>query len=277
MKKVELHVIMIWKDFFSRTGAITAMIYDIQSASLWKRISAGIFDAILTVILAVGIALVLSVALGYDATNAEFEQLQSKYEEEYSVKFDIPTADYEKLSEAEREAYDGAYAAFIKDDRVLYLYNMIVNLSILMTTLSILVSDLLLEFLVPIIIGNGQTLGKKIFGIGLVRSDCVKITNFQLLVRTLLGKFAVETMIPIYIILMIFWGTMDITGTFVVLIILLTQLIMITVTKTNSLLHDMLSVTAAVDISSQMIFETPEAKIEYQKKLAAERAARQSY
>ncbi len=253
------------------------MIYDIQPASLWKRISAGIFDAILTVILAVGVALVLSAVLGYDATNAEFEQLQSQYEEEYSVKFDIPTADYEKLSEAEREAYDSAYAAFIKDDRVLYLYNMIVNLSILMTTLSILISYLLLDFLVPIIIGNGQTLGKKIFGIGLVRSDCVKITNFQLLVRTLLGKFAVETMIPVYIILMIFWGTMDITGTFVVLIILLTQLIMITVTKTNSLLHDMLSVTAAVDISSQMIFETPEAKIEYQKKLAAERAARQSY
>ena len=42
------------------------MIYDLQRASLWKRISAFLFDAILLGIAAVLFAWCLSAALGYD-------------------------------------------------------------------------------------------------------------------------------------------------------------------------------------------------------------------
>ena len=40
------------------------MAHDIQKADLWKRIAAWMFDGILTGILAVGIACLLSVLLG---------------------------------------------------------------------------------------------------------------------------------------------------------------------------------------------------------------------
>lgn len=48
-------------------------------------------------------------------------------------------------------------------------------------------------------------------------------------------------------------------------------------TRTNSALHDLLAGTVVVDIGSQMVFRTTEDLIAYQKKVAAERAARQTY
>lgn len=262
---------------FAQGGEYRNMVYDLQKAGLWKRIAAGVFDVIITVILATGVAFLLSAVFGYNSYDETFNTVYAEYEKEYGVTFDIASEDYAALTDAEKQVYDAAYKAFIGDETVLYSYNMIVNLSLLITTLSLLITYLLLEFSVPLIFGNGQTLGKKIFGIGLVRTDSVKLTNFQLFVRTVLGKYTIETMIPVYIIMMIFWNMMDIAGAFVIIVILLVQLVMITVTKTNSLLHDMLAVTAAVELGSQMIFDTPEAKIEYQKKIAAERAARQTY
>lgn len=253
------------------------MIYDLQKAGLWKRIAAGIFDAILLVTLAVGIAFLISTVIGYDTHSQFLDSAYAEYEAEYGIVFDIPADEYESLSNEEKQNYDKAYEALIKDDDVIYAYNMVVNLSILIMTLSILIAYVVLEFVVPIMFGNGQTLGKKIFGIGLMRTDGVKLTNFQLFVRTVLGKYTIETMIPVYILMMIFWNMLNVTGTVVIFAILLTELVMILVTKTNSLLHDMLAVTVAVELNSQMIFETPEAKIEYQKKISAERAARQTY
>ncbi len=268
---------LLCKAFFTKEAKQHKMIYDLQKASVWKRIASGVFDAIIAGILIVGVALLLSSVLGYDKHNDTYTKAYNEYEKEYGVDFDISETEYGKLTEEEKNRYQSAYEAFIGDDNVLYSYNMIINLSLLTATLSVFISYLSLEFIVPLFIGNGQTVGKKIFGIGIMRTDGVRVTNFQLFVRTVLGKFTVETMIPVYIVLMIFWNMMDITGTFVLLIILLTQIIMITVTRTNSLLHDMLAVTVTVDIGSQMIFDTEADKIEYQKKLAAERAARQTY
>ena len=59
---------------------------------------------------------------------------------------------------------------------------------------------------VPLKLGNGQTIGKKVFGIGVMRVDGVQLTTIQLFIRTILGKFTLETMIPVYIVLMIFFN-----------------------------------------------------------------------
>ena len=54
------------------------MITDLQKAGLWKRISAGLLDAIALGMLAVGIATLLSVLLGYtshmDNLNAAYDR-----------------------------------------------------------------------------------------------------------------------------------------------------------------------------------------------------------
>lgn len=253
------------------------MVYDLQKAGMWKRIAAGMFDGILVTILAVGCAFLLSLALGYDGYSDTLNTAYEKYETEYGVEFELTQEEYQSMTDLQRQNYDAAYAALVADGEAMYAYNMMINLTLVITTLGILLAVLALEYVVPLLLGNGQTLGKKIFSLGLMRTDGVKMNNMQLFVRTILGKYTIETMIPVCICLMIFWGTLDMTGTLILLALLIAEIVIMAVTRTNSLLHDLLAGTVVVDISSQMIFRTTEDLIAYQKKIAAERAARQTY
>ena len=182
-----------------------------------------------------------------------------------------------KKTAEEKAVYDEAYQALIGDEQVLYSYNMVINLSLLITTIGILLGLLVTEFVLPLLLKNGQTLGKKAFGLGLVRPDGVRITTLQLFIRALLGKYTVETMIPVYILLMFLWGTMDITGTVVLFALAVAQLICLVVSRENAAIHDKLAGTVVVDIASQKVFGSAEELIEYTKRIHAERAAKQDY
>jgi uncharacterized RDD family membrane protein YckC len=250
------------------------MEHALQKASLGKRIAAGILDGILICILATGFAFLLSVLLGYDGYYQTLTGGYSRYETQYGVSFDIPR---EELSDADREKWDAAYKALSQDEEVIQAYNVVLNLTLVIASVAILLSVLAWEFAVPLLLHNGQTVGKKVFSLGLVRVDGVQVTNLQLMVRALLGKFTVEIMIPVFVILMAFWGISGLIGPIVLLALLVAQAICLCVSKTNALLHDQMAGTAVVDISSQRIFRSTEDLIAYQKQVAAERAARQTY
>lgn len=253
------------------------MVTDLQKASLWKRISAGLFDLILVAILAVGAAALLSVIFGYNTHNQNLTDAYARYEAEYGVEFQMTQAEFEALSQQEQDTYYQAYEALIADQEVLYLYNMVVNLTLLIITFGIFLSLLVLEFAVPMLLKNGQTLGKKIFGIALMRVDGVKLTGVQLFIRTVLGKFTLEVMIPVYVLIMIFFNSIGLVAVAVLGALLVGQVLSMTLSRTGGLLHDTIAATVAVDMASQMIFDTPEQKLEYIKRLHAEDAARQEY
>lgn len=253
------------------------MITDLQKASFSKRIAAAILDAMLLCVVAVGVAALLTWALGYADHSAALQQSYSRYESQYGVEFSISQSEYEALSDQQQKNFDAAYAALIADDDVMYHYNMVVNLTVLIITFSILLAMVLLEFVVPLLLKNGQTVGKKVFSLGLMRTDAVQVTPVQLFTRTILGKFTIETMIIVYILVLIFFNSIGIVGPLVIGGILLTQIICLAVTKTNSPIHDLLASTVVVDISSQKIFRSTQDLIDHQKKIAAERAARQDY
>ena len=181
------------------------------------------------------------------------------------------------MTDAQRQNYDAAYEALIADEPAMRAYNMVISLSMVITSAGILLAMLIWEFFVPLWLGNGQTLGKKIFSLCLMRNDGVKLNNLQLFARTVLGKFAVETMIPVYILMMLFWGTAGLGGTLLLFALALAQLLCIAFSRTNSAIHDFLAGTVVVDITSQMIFRTTEDLIAYKKRIAAEQAARQAY
>ncbi len=63
--------------------------YDLQKASMWKRISALLCDFIVLSVVVVGMAFVMSTVLGYDTRAAQLENLSEAYEKEYNVDFDI--------------------------------------------------------------------------------------------------------------------------------------------------------------------------------------------
>jgi uncharacterized RDD family membrane protein YckC len=253
------------------------MSLDLQKASMWKRISAYIFDGILMITLAVAFGWLLSLILGYDGYNDQVNQAYAKYEAEYGVVFDVTQSEYDAMSQEQKDQYQLAYDALIADEDAMLAYNIMLNMTMLIVTTGILLSMILLEFVVPMLLKNGMTLGKKIFSIGVVRTDCVRITGVQLFVRTMLGKFTVETMIPIYMILMFLWGTLSATAVLILMLLLMVQLILVLVSRNHSAIHDLLAGTVTVDYASQMIFRSTDDLIDYQKKLAAEEAAREEY
>lgn len=250
---------------------------ELQKGSMWKRISAWLLDIILLGILAVGAGLLLSAILNYNGHNAALEADYARYEESYGVIFDITADEYSAMTEQQRQQYDAAYQALVADQEVVYRYNLVLNLTLVITTLGILVAYLILEFGVPLLFGNGQTLGKKVFGLGLVRSDGVQMSTLQLFVRTVLGKFTVGTMIPVYLCIMLFFNIVGLGGTLLLMALGVAQAVLMGVTRNHSAIHDLLAGTVVVDIASQRIFRTSEELIEYTKRIHAEQAARKPY
>ena len=253
------------------------MMLDLQKASVLKRVSAFLLDIILLLILITGFAFVMSVVTGYDGYNERLEAVEQTYEEKYGVSFDISEEEYNKMTEDQRKYFDEAYAEFAKDEDALYLYNMQFNLILMISTVSILLAYVVLELILPLVFKNGQTVGKKIFGIALVHTNGVRLSTLALFVRTVLGKFTLETMIPVYIFIMALFGTLGLTGTIMLLLILVLQIGVILITKTNSCIHDLLANTVAVDLSSQMIFDSVDAMNEYKKKIHAEQVKNADY
>jgi uncharacterized RDD family membrane protein YckC len=253
------------------------MTTDLQKASFSKRIAALLLDFILLTIIITGVAVVITAVTNYDAYVQAADARQKHFESEYNVRFDITEEDYLALSKEKQQVYTDAYQALYKDKAFLAAYNNMLSLILLILSVSIFAGVFIADFIVPMFLKNGQTLGKKIFGIGLIRVDGVQITPLQLFVRTVLGKFAIELMIPTYIVIMLFFNLANIIHVAIVAVLLLAQLVCIIVTKTNSAIHDLLAGTVAVDIASQRIFRNTEELLEYTKKIHAERANRSSY
>lgn len=250
---------------------------DLQKASVWKRISALLLDGILLSILTVGFAFLLSLAIGYDAHSARLARYYSDYETEYGITFSISQEEFASLDEAAQQRYEAAYAALAEDAGAAQTFAEVMRLTILIITFGVLLGMLALEFFVPLLFKNGQTLGKKVFGLAVVRHDCVRLAPLLLLVRTLLGKYTIETMIPILLLFLIFFGGLGFVGLAVLAALLVLQVGLVAGTRNNSAIHDLLAQTVVVDMASQMIFDSEQELLAYREQMQAERAARNPY
>ena len=253
------------------------MKFDLQKGSLSKRMAAWLLDCMLLLTLIVGAASGFSAILGYDSYQEQLSTAYEKYQVQYDIEFQITQEAYDALPPEEKEAYDSAYKALMADDEAMYAYNMIINLTVLITSASVLVGILIAEFIVPLLLKNGQTVGKKAFGLGVIRTDGVRVTGVQLFIRSILGKYALETMIPVYVLLMLLFQTGGAMGTLLVLVIGLTQLGLLIFNRNKCLIHDLLASTVVVDIASQMVFDSTDDLIAYKTRLHAEEASKQEY
>ena len=250
------------------------MVVDLQKADLWKRIAAWLLDIMLLAVLAVGVGFLLSAILNYDG---HYQKYETKYDY-YMAEYDLKDVDLlNPADEQEQARCDAASAAMRVDTELIRLENLLSNLMLIIVTFSLLITIVLLEFVAPLLFGNGQTVGKKLFALGLIRTDSVKIGNFQLFVRAVFGKFTIETMIPAYVALMTLFGRVTLAGMILVVALGLIQMICVMASSTNSAIHDFLAGTIVVDISSQQVFKTPQELIAYTKRIHAEEANRKEY
>ena len=219
---------------------------NIPKASLWRRIAAWIFDLLFVAAIAVGCGFALYTILGYDNYNQTLEVAYNQYEAQYGTVFDITTAEYEALTAEEKETYDAAYNALLSDEDAMHAYEMLVSLSLVIAACGILLALLIWELFIPLFLGN-RTLGKKLLGLCVIRKNGAPLTPLQLFARTLLGKFVIESLIPVYILLMLFWGSASPVGAAILLGLPILQFLLLRFSSTGCVIHDLVSGAIVAD------------------------------
>ena len=270
--------------------------FDIQKIGFSKRISAFLLDVILLLVLVTGVAAIFGEIVGYDEKSAQLEETINAYKQEFiydafentfgtESKFNtndeidkfIKDNQNVKIPGDSEKTYLDWYNAQVSvaneklradEDAISTLYE-VTWLSILNITISILVSYIVLEIVVPLLLKNGQTIGKKVFGIALMRIDGVKVSPLQLIVRTILGKYTIETMIPILLIVSVYFSLLSpdlvLFGLVVIAVLIVVEGVIFVKSNMSDFLHDKMALTVCVDIQSQIIFENEEALIEYKR------------
>ena len=272
---------------------------DLQKATNSNRISAFLTDLIALFIVVIGISNIFANIVGYDAKSEKLQAIYDEYEQQYiydafNATFGTETGPYSneeinKMITEDEATYLEWYNARVaeanvelnKDEEAKALYGVVVNLSIFNVMISILVGYALLEFVVPLLLKNGQTIGKKIFGIGLMRVDGLKLSPLQLAARTFLGKYTIETMIPVLVIMAMYFsalsGDLVLLGLGVVAIIIIVECILFFKSEMSQFIHDAMAMTICIDIKSQRIFETEEELIKYKERMAEENVGKTGY
>ena len=265
--------------------------YELQKASLLKRASAYLLDIILVAVLAVGFGWIFSSILNYDDYYAQYTAMQNEYQKNFGIVVTVTPDDFEALTAEQKSAYEkdlditlpdtreeyearyiAADDAMKQDKELIKVYSMLLYFSLITATFGVLLAFLVLEFGVPMLLKNGQTIGKKIFSIGVMQITGVRISPFSLFVRAILGKYSIGTMIPLLCCILFFFGA---GGEFPVLLvfgIVLLQAALLIVTREHKTIHDLIGSTVVVDMQTQMIFKDKDALLAHQKKMAAEKA-----
>jgi len=254
------------------------MYQEVQKPNMWKRISAALLDFVLIFVLIEGIILLLTSVLGYNSYVERRNEIEAKYIADYGIIRDLTEEELSAMPEDERSAYiakvEAANKAYQSDEEVIFLFGKIMSLALMIATLSILFAFVILEFAVPLWLGNGQTVGKKIFGIAVMRIDGVKVAPISVFARGILGKCTIGTLVPAYLVIMVFFGVMGTVGVVTFAGLFLLQAILFVFTKYHTPIHDKFAQTLTVDMTTQLIFDSVDEMIEYKKREAAERAER---
>lgn len=261
-------------DYRNRSFIMTVTL---QKANFWKRISAFLFDIIVAGMLAFGFAAGLTALCDYDAKANVVNEYYTKYETAYGIDFDISEEDYNALSEAEQAVFTEAYKALYGDPGFQQAYQDVFALTMFMGGGGIFLAYLLWYFVVPLFFGYGQTLGKKMFGLAVIRTNCMKASQPVLFIRTVVGLFAIETLFPLSLLVMIWFNLMDIVGLITIGLLVVLQVVMLIVTSTNSSIHDLLTDTAVIDFGSQQIFDTEEELLAHQQEEHAKAVQKAEY
>ena len=243
------------------------MIFDIQKASTLKRASAFLLDLILFAVLAVGVAWLIGLACDYDGTldtyTSNFEIYKTEVESIYGADAQITEQQFNALSDTARNAWNVAQSNYVKA----------MGYTIMMVSLGLFVAILVLEFIIPICLKNGQTIGKKVFSIGVIHQNGVKVNAFAMFVRAILGKYTVELMVPVLLLyMMLMFGT-GIVSLIVIGLIAILELVLFFSSKgMHTFIHDVLAKTVCVDLPSQMVFETVEEMNAFRRNAYAEKS-----
>ena len=199
------------------------------------------------------------------------------YEEKYEVDLTLSAIDRANFTKDQLKDWNKAFEKCEKALANDLAYNArmmrILGFTLMMVSIGVLLSMLILEFTLPLVFKNGSTIGKKVFGIGLVHQNGVRVNTITMFIRTFLGKYAVETMVPVLLVLMLFTGNGIISIIVMALILVLEIVLFVWKKDTRPFIHDVFAKTVVVDLASQMIFQNEVEMQEYRRSAYAEASA----
>ena len=251
--------------------------FEIQKAGVWKRASAFLLDVILLSILAVGLLTLLSAVTGYDTKAQLLEDRYTAYSEAYDTDLNMSEEAYNSLPKEAQERFMAAYKALTEDGEAQETYRQGVMLSLLILSLSIFLAFALLEFLVPLLFKEGRTLGKKVFGLCVVHTNCVRMEPGAVFIRSMLGKCTIETMVPALVLVMLYFNVVGLAGTLLLAALGMTQLILLIAPRNTQPIHDLLAQSAVADYQSQPVYDTLDEVVAAKAGRAAEAARHDPY
>ena len=238
---------------------------------------AWLLDIIMVITIAVGCAWGITKFIDVMPDANTISAAIDKHEKAFGGYLSVPYSEYEKMSDAEKKEADAISdqiaQALNEDTEAIQAMERFITKLLLIISLSFLGAFLIWELIIPLLLKNGQTLGKKCFGIALMRKDGVKVTPFMIFARAILGKYTVETMLPIMILISFFSSF----GLLISAVILLAQIVIPFATRNKTAIHDLMACTVAVDLGSQMIFNSTEEMVEYHKRIHEEIAKDADY
>lgn len=253
------------------------MSVSLQKASFWKRISAYLFDSVLLGVLILGLFIASVSIAKVDTYLDKLNEYRAQYAQELDIDLTLTQEEFQQMTEEEKTEYTEKYNLVnekmannkdVAETNVEIITRVLVSLAI-----SVLIADLVYYFIIPLFFKNGRSLGKKMFGLAVVRTNGVKASTPVLFIRSMIGIYAIETMFPFMLVFMRLLGLLGSISFIVILLLGILQIATTAMSQTNSCIHDLLTDTAVVEFSSQKIYETEEQLIEEQKAYAAEKAA----
>ncbi len=225
------------------------LVYKPKYAKYILRIAAFVLDFILFLVLLTGVLFLLMKIFNFDyyynILDDEYKRIGYKIYDEASKSYHYISENAPNFNEV-IEKY--------KNSEIIKEYSYKVNRLVLnVPIISIFISMLVFELIIPLIFRNGQTIGMKCFHIALLSKSNIKIKPIQVFIRFLFGKTILMAIIP-YMCLFysLFNATGGLFGTIIIALIYIINIVLL-FKGNHASLSDVIASVYPVD-SQQTIF-----------------------
>ena len=249
---------------------------DFHKAKVIKRLAAYVIDLILLLIITAGVVMAMFSAMDYNTYEEKFEERCEKYGQQFGVDLSASRADQAELSEKEQEKYIDAWEALNADTEAMDAIKQKIRIELVSAMVGFFAAYVILEIMIPLILKNGQTVGKTVLGLCVMHKYHVRVGVMQIIYRTVLGKYFIETLIPVVMLILSDYGVLGTTASLVLAVIAMVQGFFVMMSQANCGIHDKLFNTVVADFNEQHIFDTLDERITFEEAYEEEMARREA-
>ncbi len=231
------------------------MDFEIQRAPLLRRLAAFLIDILLRGILIVALLSLFASVTRFEEKKQRMETIYDEIAERFGISPN-DVIDSSALPPDEQERYRLANEALAADEEAGSLYRWLIISYVAGVSGAILITYLLLEFAVPLLFRDGRTVGKRLFGLCVVHTNCVRMEAGAMFIRSFFGKYIVETMISVLGIILLNMGAVGSAALMLPILLLLFEAVLFFAGKNRQLIHDYFAQSAVADYQSQPIYDT---------------------